>query len=718
MRVENCKPAVCITQNISEIVSDKGYRKTTRCKEELFFTFLRLTSFSTFLRPDTADNENGFQERSSQIFQERCEKYRGSICLQHANTKSGIYMRANEDQDEIEKRLSENMGHIGRLLSPGCYPDALRVACITLFPPCRPVNGSAVPLKMCRESCLKLPKSHCAKSFELLPQLKIIQSIEDCSSLPETDANGPCAKIFRPGYIFKDIECKRSFRLKDSRFATVENDLEYTSGPLLSCENAHWKPLSKRAQVMLRMILPSITIDSKGEFSKSTNNYYCFRMPLPMSMLVGSKEEYSKVVLLPGLQGIAYDRKIFGFSLKLDQVGNIKQLTVPVGYLREYGIDKMVTIPNVTIYLRKNRSTADFFGEGLFNLCGTTFNIRIEQTKPDETLLTGRSPHPVDLSTVELAFGLRQPTKDLRYVMQSLRILKLRLVNPKLSIVWKDNESRTMRFSGQAFNSGWGSDKVDVELLLGRDQSFWVTAITTAKQSFKEIFSILANRKYVRLAKLLDMALDVDKVGFVLATTGVEVPKHPSLNFQHEPVKSMTYKSIPNGLTLEAHANVKDNCKRNDNRSFICQLVQFSAGLKASTNIRIHSNLKGMLIELKFHSNGRLPEFSPEILSKLRHTWKKVNPFAHVPESNVEISENPENDWKFHPRFNGAIWLKKLEIQVDALELFDLKIVHVLGDVIYFNKRYKYKINNISLSDWLEMLDNITEILKRSKDRR
>ena len=107
------------------------------------------------------------------------------------------------------------------------------------------------------------------------------------------------------------------------------------------------------------------------------------------------------------------------------------------------------------------------------------------------------------------------------------------------------------------------------------------------------------------------------QVGFVLATTGVEVPKHPSLNFQHEPVKSMTYKSIPNGLTLEAHANVKENCKRNDNRSFICQLVQFSAGLKASTNIRIHSNLKGMLIELKFHSDGRIPKFSPEILSKV-----------------------------------------------------------------------------------------------------
>lgn len=148
----------------------------------------------------TIDEDNGFQQRSRPLFQERCEKYRGAVCVDHMNSQSLVFMRSGEDQDEIESRLAKNMKHVAKLMSPECYPDALRVACITLFPPCRHVNETtAVPLKMCKESCLGLPKSYCAKGFGLLPHLKIIQAIDDCDALPEVDSNQPCARISLPG---------------------------------------------------------------------------------------------------------------------------------------------------------------------------------------------------------------------------------------------------------------------------------------------------------------------------------------------------------------------------------------------------------------------------------------------------------------------------------------------------------------------------------------
>ena len=79
----------------------------------------------------------------------------------------------------------------------------------------------------------------------------------------------------------------------------------------------------------------------------------------------------------------------------------------------------------------------------------------------------------------------------------------------------------------------------------------------------------------------------------------------------------MARNEIPNGLMLEAHANVKDSCKRNDNRSFICQLIQFAVGVKATTNVRIKSDLKGLLLVLEFHPDGLVPRYSASALAQV-----------------------------------------------------------------------------------------------------
>ena len=175
--------------------------------------FSVLFKLSIFL--GTIDEDNGFQQRSRPLFQKRCEEYRGSVCVRHMNANKLVFMRSGENQDEIESRLAKNIKHVAKLMSPECYPEALRVACITLFPPCRHVNQStAVPLKMCRESCVGLPKSHCAKGFALLPHSKIIQTIDDCGSLPEIDSNEPCARISLPGELARIFDLSYIISIK------------------------------------------------------------------------------------------------------------------------------------------------------------------------------------------------------------------------------------------------------------------------------------------------------------------------------------------------------------------------------------------------------------------------------------------------------------------------------------------------------------------------
>ena len=161
-----------------------------------FYSIL-LLALKNFICAGTDLQRN--RDRAPPLFQERCERYRGSACLDHMNSQRLVFMPAGEDQDEIEKRLVRNIKRIGKLTSPECYPDTLRVACISLFPPCRIVNNTAVPLLMCKESCARLSESYCSKGIRLLPQLKIIQAIDDCSVFPETDSNQPCARVSMPG---------------------------------------------------------------------------------------------------------------------------------------------------------------------------------------------------------------------------------------------------------------------------------------------------------------------------------------------------------------------------------------------------------------------------------------------------------------------------------------------------------------------------------------
>lgn len=305
------------------------------------------------------------------------------------------------------------------------------------------------------------------------------------------------------------------FLPKEKSTTALNNRLDDVKDETLVCKNVKWRPMSKGVRLLTQLLLHSDDVTVNGRFAMASNGAYCISLPVKISSLIRSRIEFSKIIPLPGLKEIAHDKTVRGFSMTLDRQGNVKRLLFPIGHLQQYGIDKEVSIPNVTIYVQKDTLSTAFIGEGMFDLCGTKFQMRIEQTKEEETLLAGHSPHPVDLSTVELAFGLRQPTADLLHVMKNFKILKLRLINPKLNIYWKEKIQRTMRFSGQAYNSAWGNEKVNVEFVLGKGQSFWAAAVTTAKQSFKEIFGIFADWKHVRLAKLLDMALDIDEVCFI-----------------------------------------------------------------------------------------------------------------------------------------------------------------------------------------------------------
>ena len=231
-------------------------------------------------------------------------------------------------------------------------------------------------------------------------------------------------------------------------------------------------------------------------------------MPVRISTLIKSWDEYSRIPPLPELKEIPHEKVVKGFSVKLDRNAKMKQLVIPVGFLKEYNIDKTVAISNATIYIHKGRTSAAFIGEGTFNLCDKKFQVKIEQTKSGETFLTGQSTKPIVLSTIELAFGFRQPTERLSKIMKVLKILKLQISNPKLKIQWNNKEQRTMEFSGKAYSEEWG--KVKLEFLLGGNQSFWAAAIITTRQRFKKMFDLATMHE--KLDNLLQIALDFDKV--------------------------------------------------------------------------------------------------------------------------------------------------------------------------------------------------------------
>ena len=79
-------------------------------------------------------------------------------------------------------------------------------------------------------------------------------------------------------------------------------------------------------------------------------------------------------------------------------------------------------------------------------------------------------------------------------------------------------------------------------------------------------------------------------------------------------------------------ANVKGSCKRNNNRPFICQFVQFAAGVKASANVKIKSYSSGFLLSIEFHPDGITPQYSSKVISKVglhSAVWQFVPPFRN-----------------------------------------------------------------------------------------
>eukprot|EP00794_Sanderia_malayensis_P008976 gene8976-9934_t len=663
---------------------------------------------------------NGFQERSGTHTLERCEPYRGSICTDNLNSKELVFISSNENQNEIEAALRDNIRHVTELISPECYASVLRALCVSLFPPCRHVNATARPMRICKESCMQIQRSHCSRGLLLLRHMKLAHTILDgqCDRLPEIDSNEICARVSPPGSNYKNMLCKQKFRLQALHHSSIaKNIVEKATGINAICANASWLPLNRNTKHLLKSVFRNLTFVTSGQYAKLAKNLLCFQIDLKLSDLVKNRTEYNTVRALPRLNKIEFDTRIKGFSIKLKN-NIVKQLTVPIGSVRRYYLDKKLFVPNVTVYYREEKFARKLFAEGTLDLCGTEFKIRVEQSKHDVTLLSGHSAHPIDLSTVELAFGLRQPTKDIIAVMKQFQMLKLRLTSPKLRIIWDNGRERAMLFSGKSYHNRWGNAEVNVEFLLGQDRSFWAAAFTTRKRSFKDIFSILTGMKHLRLAKLLDMSLDIDKVGLILATKDVKIPRHGALRFQYEPAASISTRAIANGLSLEARANVKSNCKRNDNRSFICQLVQFATGNKATTRIQMKNNMKGLKLVLKFYPDGEVPGYSINFIKKMRDIWNKIDPFSRVPGTNVEVVENPDMTWRSEPRYHGLIWLRQLEIYVrfmDVDTVFERSIVYVTGDVVVLNKRYTYKIKDVGLSYCLRLLDSITETLKQCK---
>ena len=97
----------------------------------------------------------------------------------------------------------------------------------------------------------------------------------------------------------------------------------------------------------------------------------------------------------------------------------------------------------------------------------------------------------------------------------------------------------------------------------------------------------------------------------------MKIPPHSSLKYLRELASTMGRREIPQGFTVEAPANVKENCERNDKCSFLCHLVQFATGIKASTRVQATIHQTGFLLSMGFQPDGIMPQHSSKIVSKV-----------------------------------------------------------------------------------------------------
>ena len=124
-------------------------------------------------------------------------------------------------------------------------------------------------------------------------------------------------------------------------------------------------------------------------------------------------------------------------------------IEIPVGYMSQYRPHKYIEMHDVMFSYRLSPSHNTFVGRGRYQLCGTNFSVEIERTKYDSVRVNGHSSDPVDVDTIERAFGVAEVSDKLLEMLKKYGVFLLRLTKPSMEM--HVGKSLSAKFEGMSY---------------------------------------------------------------------------------------------------------------------------------------------------------------------------------------------------------------------------------------------------------------------------
>ena len=211
------------------------------------------------------------------------------------------------------------------------------------------------------------------------------------------------------------------------------------------------------------------------------NTKYCFEANLDLGRLVREWDHYQKMVSLPFVRKPRSRMQVPGLVITADSFG-LKSILVPLGKSSSYYPHEKLLISNVTFSYFYDKGFGTIIGRGLYNLCGTLFQVEIRRLRSGIVVVTGKSSSPLDVSSVENVFGFAQPSNMLVNAIKRSKLLTLRLIEPRMELYL--DKSLSAKFYGKTF-LGRNASPVYLEIFAGKvsRRDIMVAGVTSDKLS-------------------------------------------------------------------------------------------------------------------------------------------------------------------------------------------------------------------------------------------
>lgn len=161
--------------------------------------------------------------------------------------------------------------------------------------------------------------------------------------------------------------------------------------------------------------------------------------------------------------------------------GYIQVFKTRIGNLKQYMIDKYLTLSNMDVYIEKNTDGVSVTGKGVYNLCGTLFRYNLWPEKDGITIMHSMSNQAIHMLVIELSHQLKPFPREIEATLTyKLKVIQtLNLTNPTWSIVWHQGK-RLSAFKGVStlLFEEESISNAKTELMIGADLRFWLVKVT------------------------------------------------------------------------------------------------------------------------------------------------------------------------------------------------------------------------------------------------